>query len=104
MGKTATNISIILGLLTIAFAGYYIYLQRDNMALNIGSEDKLTENVLNSAAVFINYRQTLSDIDLDLSLFEDERFTTLQSYATPIQERPIGRVNPFANPEPIEVD
>ena len=97
MGKTATNISIVLGLITVAFAGYYMYVQQSATTLNFESTEQTKENMLINTSVFIDYHQSMNQIKLDLNLFEDKRFTSLRSFATPIQERPIGRPDPFAD-------
>lgn len=96
MGKTAKNISIILGLITVAFAGYYLYTQNSSAISSFSGNDQTMQNMLNNTRVFIDHRQALDAVAMDLSIFEDERFLSLQSYTTPIQERPIGRPDPFA--------
>ena len=99
MGKTATNISIVLGLITVAYAGYYMYVQRSAGTLNFESSQQTTDNMLKNTRVFIDYHKTMTKIKLDVSIFEDKRFTSLRSFSTPIQERPIGRPDPFAVPD-----
>lgn len=99
MGKTATNISIVLGLITVAFAGYYMYTQRSAATLSFESNTQSVQNMLNNTRVFIERRQALDRVSLDLSFFEDPRFQSLRSYSTPIEERPIGRDDPFAEVE-----
>tara|TARA_B100000508_G_scaffold141011_1_gene145036 strand:+ start:2637 stop:2957 length:321 start_codon:yes stop_codon:yes gene_type:complete len=96
MGKTAMNISVILGLLTVAFAGYYLYTQQSISVLQFNDNDQTMQNMLNNTRVFIEHRQNLDQVVMDISLFEDERFLSLQSYTTDIHERPIGRPDPFA--------
>ena len=95
MGKTATNISIILGLITVAFAGYYMYTQRSATTLDSATTQQSLQTMLNNTKVFIEHRQTLEVVKMDVSLFEDDRFYLLRSFSTPIQEQPIGRPNPF---------
>jgi len=97
MGKTATNIAIVLGLITIAFAGYYMYIQRSVNTLNFESNEQTMQNMLNNTHVFIEYRQTLNNIELDVNLFEDRGFTSLRSFTTPIKDHPVGRPDPFAD-------
>lgn len=96
MGKTATNISIVLGLITVAFAGYYMYTQRSASTLSFEGNPQSVQNMLNNTRVFIERRRALDNVDLDLAFFEDPRFQSLRSYSTPIEERPIGRQDPFA--------
>lgn len=97
MGKTATNLSIILGLITIAFAGYYMYMQRDASVLSFDTNAQTMEDMLNNTQVFMERRQTLDTVKLDLQFFEDERLLSLRSFSAPITERPVGRPDPFAD-------
>ena len=104
MGKTMTNLSIVLGLITVAFAGYYLYLQKDSSTLNIESSEETMQNMMNKTQKFIQHRQTLDKVRLDMNIFEDKRFVSLRSFSTPIEEQPIGRPDPFADREEVETD
>lgn len=97
MGKTATNISIILGLVTVTFAGYYLYVQKSATTLNGLSNDQVMESALLKTGLFIEHRQKLDQIKLDLSLFSDVRFTSLTGFSSAVPDSPIGRVDPFAD-------
>lgn len=97
MGKSATNISIVLGLITVAFAGYYIYTQQAPSGLSFDENQQTMQNMLNNTRVFMQHRAALSNVKMDISFFEDERFQSLRSFSTPIQEQPIGRPDPFAD-------
>jgi len=99
MGKTATNLSIVLGLVTVVFAGYYLYTQKDTASLGFSNEVPNMENVLNNTKVFIDRRQMLDQVGFNVDFFEDRRFLSLRSFTKPIQERPIGRPDPFADAE-----
>ena len=100
MGKIITNLVIILGFITVAFAGYYIFIQQNDSALNFNSNEQTMQNMLNNTQVFIARRQTLDKVELAnaVSFFDDARFRSLRSFSTPILERPIGRENPFSAP------
>lgn len=104
MGKTATNLSLILGLITVAFAGYYMYTQRDSTVLSFDSNAQTMEDMLNNTRVFIERRQTLDKINLNLQFFDDPRLLSLRSFSTPVTERPVGRPNPFAETGIINTD
>ncbi len=95
MGKTATNLSIVLGLITITFAGYYLYTQKSSTVLNFDTDEQVMQNALTRTSLFIGHRKKLDKIALDLSIMEDKRFTTLRSFTAPIDDRLIGRPNPF---------
>ncbi len=97
MGKTATNLAVVLGLITVAFAGYYMYTQQaSNGALSFDNNQQTMQNMLNNTRVFIQHRQALDNVKMDIEFFEDERFQSLRSFSTPILEQPIGRPDPFA--------
>jgi len=102
MGKTATNLSIVLGLITVAFAGYYIYTQQASTTLLFDDNQQTMQNMLNNTRVFIQHRQALDAVKMDISFFEDERFQSLRSFSTPILEQPVGRQDPFADVDPSE--
>ena len=90
------NILIILGLATVAFAGYYMYIQQGTTTLD-GTSDAQFQAMLTNTQVFIERRQELDAIDLDTSIFEDRRFTTLITYTQPLEPIQTGRTNPFAD-------
>lgn len=97
MGKIITNLTVVLGFITVAFAGYYIFIQQGGSALEFNSNELTKQNMLNNTQVFIARRQALDEVDLATSveLFEDARFRSLRSFSTPIPERQVGRSNPF---------
>lgn len=95
MGKSATNLIVLLGLVVIAFAGYYLY-TRQSGSLQFRTDDLITQDMLRNTKQFIDYGETLERVNLDVSFFEDDRFRSLRSFTTSIQDRPIGRPDPFA--------
>lgn len=100
MGKSATNLTVVLGLITIAFGGYYLYTQYSSTSTSFDVNEQTMQNMLNNTKVFIDRGQVLEGIALDISFFEDERFRSLQGYSTPIRDYPTGRPNPFADVSP----
>jgi len=97
MGKTITNLVIALGFITVAFAGYYVFVQQDESSLGFNSNEQTMQNMLNNTQVFISRRQALDRVKLNaaVGIFEDVQFRSLRSFSTPIQDRPVGRENPF---------
>ena len=97
MGKIVTNLVIILGFATVAFAGYYIFIQQGDSVLDFNSNVQTMQNMLNNTQVFISRRQELDKVDLSstISIFDDANFRSLRSFSTPVRERPVGRQNPF---------
>lgn len=97
MGKTATNISIVLGIVTIAYAGYYLFTNNSSISGNFNSNEQTIEDMVNNNRIFSERRQVLESIELEIGFFEDSRFRSLQTFTKPIQERPVGRPDPFAD-------
>jgi hypothetical protein len=97
MGKIITNLVIVLGFITIAFAGYYMLVQQGESGLGFNSSEQLMQNMLSNTQMFISRRQALDRVDLirSVGIFEDSQFRSLRSFSTDIEERPIGRENPF---------
>jgi uncharacterized protein YneF (UPF0154 family) len=98
MGKIATNLVVILGLITVVFAGYYIYTKQFSGAFNFDSNDQAVQDMLKNTQAFIGYGNTLREVKLELDFFASEEFRSLRTYSTPIQERDMGRSDPFAEP------
>lgn len=96
MGKTATNLTMILGLITLAYGGYYLYNKTIGGNTTFDTNEQTMQNMLKNTQVFIEYESVLNKIRLDLSLFEDPRLLSLRSYATPIRESTVGKNDPFA--------
>ncbi len=97
MGKTATNLAVLLGLTTIVFAGYYLFTQEGSDSLVSNTDTQTMENMLNNTRVFIERRKVLDSMELNVGLFEDDKFRSLKTFTKPVQEQPIGRSDPFAD-------
>lgn len=93
MSNATKNITVILGILTIAFAGYYFYAQT---ATTDTASDADLQQMLANTAVFIDRSQELDAMSFDTTVFQNERFRTLQTFTSPVESQPIGRSNPFA--------
>ncbi len=99
MNSSFKNITIALGIITIAFAGYYVYSQQaEPLAFN--TNEAMMQSMLMNTQVFIERRQQLEAVAIDTAFFDDYRFQSLVSYRNEIVPRPLGRANPFALPEP----
>jgi len=104
MSNTAKNLIIILGLITVAFAGYFMFMQQSATTLSFDANDEVLQNMLANSQIFIERRQQLQNVTLDTEFFTDPRFTSLQSFDNPIVEQPVGRSNPFATIVPLSTD
>jgi hypothetical protein len=100
MGKIITNLVIVLGLITVAAGGYYVFIQKEDSVLNFSSNDQTMQNMLNNTQVFISRRQELNKVNMseNISIFDDAQFRSLRSFSSAVQERPVGRNNPFGTP------
>ncbi len=94
MSSVTKNIVTILGVLTVAFAGYYFYAQRSS--LEVTTDDYTLQEMLANTEVFIVRSQELDQMNFDLTVFEDQRFRTLRTFTSPVQEQLVGRPDPFA--------
>ena len=104
MSNTAKNLIVILGLITVAFAGYFMFTQQSATTLRFSTNDQVLQNMLSNSQLFIERRQQLEQVTLDTAFFEDERFGSLRSFDKPIVEQPIGRSDPFATVVPLATD
>lgn len=104
MSKTAKNLIVILGLITVAFGGYFMFMQQSATTLSFEANDTVLRNMQTNSQLFIQRRQQLAAIELDVSFFTDDRFLSLQSYDGPIVEQPVGRDNPFRTVVPLASD
>lgn len=98
MGKSINNLIVLLGLVTIAFGGYYVY-TKSSTWLDFSSNEEVMRNMQMNTNVFIEHRKVLDTVQLDTEFFEDARLRSLRSYRSPIEERPVGRTDPFAEAE-----
>ncbi len=97
MGNTIKNLATILGMATIAFAGYYLYTQKSTVDMGSLSAEQSMQTMLANTSVFISRSQELDQISLDLSVLEDARFRSLETVSPPLKDQPIGRSNPFSS-------
>ena len=103
MNSAIKNIVTLLGIATIAFAGYYLYTQRDASSLNLGGNSDALRAMRANSQLFIERRKILDEINFDMALFEDDRFQSLQSFDRDVVEQNIGRPDPFADVNPSDV-
>ena len=99
MSPFLKNSISVLAIVGIAYAGYYLYtINRDSTLETDGAVSSVSEAEL-GAREFLDRLRELGKIELSQSLFEDPRFTSLQSNSFPIDSVPIGtKNNPFVQP------
>lgn len=90
------NIILLLGVLSIAGAGLFIYTQGDSAELELLTGDsEVSQTALANAQVYIERSARINALKLNTEVLEDPLFTSLRSYAKPVPTYPIGRPNPF---------
>jgi hypothetical protein len=96
MNKSLTNIIVLIGIVITSVAGYFLFSQNSAPLLSSNTTNTQQEQLLASSQLFVERSRTLSQIDMDTSIFEDEVFNSLKSYSPPLNEFEFGRSNPFA--------
>jgi hypothetical protein len=96
MNKSLTNIIVLTGIVVTSVAGYVLFSQNSAPLLTSNTADVQLQQLLTSSQLFVERSRTLSEIDMDTSIFEDEVFNSLKSYSPPPNEFQVGRSNPFA--------
>lgn len=96
MNPALKNTLIILVILTLAFVGYYIFVQKDGNTDSLSFVSSgISPEVEERALEMIEISNTLKTIKIDTSVFSDERFQSYENISLPIQVQPVGNDNPF---------
>ena len=96
MSGAAKNLVIILGIATVAFAGYFLYQQQASALLAPSTtNDQELEEMLMKTQAFIGRRQALDAVVIDGSILENRVFLSLRTYTKRLEDMPVGRTNPF---------
>lgn len=90
------NILVFGGLVLLAAAGYYLFVMNKDATISTDQIDLQQQEVQNE--VFLNRLNELQQIELSVSILEDERFRSLVDFSTPVNTVPAGRPRPFAAP------
>jgi len=100
MSNTAKNLLIVLGILTLAFAGYYFFVQDSDLVVRSSESERQLTLMLARTQEFVTHRQILGTVSLDTSMFETDEFMALRSFSPDLNEFSVGRSNPFTQPDP----
>ena len=87
------KITIPLLLITLAFAGYYLFVQKSEGLDEV--DMSLTQDMMINTQVFIERRAVLDKTTIDTEIFSNPVFKSYKSFNEPILEQPVGRENPF---------
>jgi hypothetical protein len=93
MSPAFKKITIVLVILTLAYAGYYFFIQQDTTAPGLGGDMSLESFA--KVQKYIERREVLDRVKLDTALFNDPLFRSLVSFSEEEVTQPIGRINPF---------
>ncbi len=96
MSATIKYSLIVLGLLLIGGAAYYLLVTSSTDTVSFESNEAVTQNMLANSQLFIDRREKLEAVSLDTSLFTNERFTSLRPFVAQVPPQPVGRPDPFA--------
>jgi hypothetical protein len=95
MDSTLKNVAVILVIFTLAFVGYYFFIQKDKTALGLDS-GSINQDLFADVQRYIGRREVLDKVKLDTAIFKDERYNTLIDYTPEEAVMPEpGRDNPF---------
>ncbi len=89
------NIIVLIGVVVVAAAGIYLFTQRQATQLVLSMESGVSPEMLANTQLFIERSAILQSLEIDATILSDDRLTSLRSYTTPVEERPVGRANPF---------
>lgn len=95
MSPLIKNLLFALGLATIVWLGYTIFIKDSELGLT-ASNSLVTSQAILDAQEFLAKLQQLRVIELDDKLFSDPRFRSLVDHRQVIVDEPVGRSNPFS--------
>lgn len=93
------NLLFALGLAIILWLGYTVFLKEDEGAVLESRNDAIASQAALEAQEFLGRLQQIRKYDLNGSVFNDTRFTSLENFRQELRDEPTGRRNPFA---PVE--
>ena len=95
MSSSMKNILVLLLALTVAYAGYYMFVLNNSDELLVEGEVAYSDDMMIKAQVFIERRTILDAVELNTDIFSNPVFLSYKSFSLPIVEAEVGRENPF---------
>ncbi len=95
MNSSLKNIATLLIAVTMAFVGYYIFVQNNPSEISTDNEF-LQQDMYTKTQSFIGHRATLEMVKIDTSVFENSLFVSYRNFTEPVNAQAVGRSNPFA--------
>lgn len=96
------NIIIVMVMGVVIYIGYQMFI-----AGNLGSLDmtnagaEAQDALVAKSQEFIQRREMLTSVILDVNFLTDRKFTSLRSFSTPVPEQSVGRASIFDKPLPV---
>ncbi len=103
MDASLKNIAMVLVVLSLAFLGYYVFIQKDTSSLALEG-NAVSQELFANVQKYGERRNQLDQIKLDTSIFSDELFLSLKGYPREIPDQTIGRKNPFDKSNPTKTN
>jgi len=95
MNTIVKNIVAVLITITAVLGLYYFLSQDAALSLEVNSEDRQLQELFSAAQTFTERQRVLDSIELNLSVFDNDGFQSLESFSTKPLEYVTGRENPF---------
>jgi hypothetical protein len=95
MSDTLKNLVVGILFIGVVAAGYFMYTQRDSATLSLDGMSPRSEDLIARTQIFIDRRAELEALKLDVTFFQDPRFSSLRSYSTVVPDQTVGRANIF---------
>lgn len=94
MESSLKNVTTILVILSAAFLGYYLFVEKGKSDLAL-EEGGTIAGLFGQVQKYAERNRQLDRTDLNTDLLADERFQSLVGYPTEMPEQGVGRANPF---------
>ena len=95
MNTWIQNIAILIGILLLAGAAYFVFVQQ-GLELNTSRDDVTSVELQAETQSLLQQLRELRSVDLSTEVYSSDRFQDLTNYNEPPQNKPTGRTNPFA--------
>lgn len=95
MNSSLKNILTLLIVLTVGFAGYYIFVE-NNPSETTSDNEFLQQDMYTKTQLFIDYRSALEKVTIDTSVFENQLLVSYRNFTEPVNAQAVGRNNPFS--------
>jgi hypothetical protein len=95
MTQTLKNIFALALLAGVAILGYFMFIQKDATSLFVTEDSVIANDLLVQASSFIEKRQKIDSLSLDIQILTNEKFSSLTTYTKPVSDQPVGKETLF---------